>query len=161
MDHDHLQIVAEVGVAIVGFSGIVALFATNLRLKSGGINQLRFVDLLLSGFGAVFLSFTPGLFGYFGLSEVSIWHWSEVVMTCWFLGTLVVLFSIGRTNKPEAKWHFVFPVVAVILTLTLIASISGLVTFSPGALHFVGLLWLLGISSIEFSLLLLKAIYDT
>ncbi len=159
MDQNHLQTIAEIGVAIVGFSGIVALFSSNLKLKLG-INRLRFVDLLLSGFGSVFLAFVPSVFAYLQLSEPRIWWASEIAMALWFTMTLVLLFRLRRKSQPESKWFVIFPIIGVGLTLTLMLSILGLIALPGGFISFVGLLWLLGIASIQFSTLILKAVYD-
>ena len=152
------QTVAEVAITIVGFSGIVALFTDRLGIRDNPQNRLSFIDLLSAGFGAVFLSFLPTALGNFIGDEEILWRVSDISMAMWFLGSLVLLFLVGKGTKPESRLIVILPVLALSLAVSLFLSGIGLLSLNMGSLYFVGLLFLLAMSAMQFCVLILKSL---
>jgi len=158
MDTSDYQTVAEVAIAIVGFSGIIALFSDRLEIRGDVGNRTRFIDLLLAGFGAVFLSFLPAALANFIGSEETLRRVCDISMATWFIGSLILLIRLGRGARPESKLLMIFPLLGVSLAVSLFLSAFGVFSLGLGSLYFVALLFLLAVSASNFWLLVLKAL---
>ena len=106
----------------------------------------------------MFLSFLPTALGNFIGDEEILWRVSDISMAMWFLGSLVLLFLVGRGTKPESRLFVILPVLGLSLAVSLFLSGIGLLSLNMGSLYFVGLLFLLAMSAMQFCVLILKSL---
>jgi hypothetical protein len=158
---DYFQTIAEIAVAIVGFSGIIALFSERLEIAGSPINRTRFVDLVTAGFGAVFLSLIPHALNPFFENEQLFWKVLSLIMFAWFIGSLILLSILGKDAKFESKWFMIFPIIGSLIAGLLLWVTFGDSELEYGSMYFVGLLYLVVIASMQFSTLLLKSVWST
>ncbi len=98
---DALGLVAEIGIAIAGFAGVVAaLRAPGGRM--GAYAATRIGILFAFSASAVLLALLPFAFEFADLASATIWALSSSAMLV-ILGTVqFVLFRIGRRVNPSA-----------------------------------------------------------
>jgi hypothetical protein len=99
---DALGLIAEVGIAIAGFVGIVVA----LRAQSGAIgafDELRIGTLLGVSAVAVLLALLPFALHFGGLGSETTWALSSAAMLL-LLGSLqVVMFRLGTQLNPDIR----------------------------------------------------------
>ena len=69
---DELLTIAEISIALAGFSGVVVAFAYQGVLSS--IDRWRFAGLLSLSVGAAVVAFVPSILELFGHTGSSIWR---------------------------------------------------------------------------------------
>jgi hypothetical protein len=82
-----LTTLAEVAIAIAGFSGIVVAVNRSNQPWSR-VDKSRLTMLLQISFGCVFWSFLPILFHLAHVPEASIWFWSSGLWLIFIFGTV-------------------------------------------------------------------------
>ncbi len=143
---ESLQTIAEIGVAIAGFSGLIVA----LRKNAGPLTKVqkyRLQVLLSLAFGAMFLSFVPELLYYFDASSDKIWILSGVVISIYSVSFLIwwVTASLRiKTTDPDIFNWFAFSRMAAghvgVVFLQLAVVFSLLEKTSAGA-YSAGLIW--------------------
>ncbi len=154
---DELLTIAELAIALAGFSGVVVAFAHQGRLTA--IDRWRFAGLLTLSMGAALVAFVPSLLHFLGLAGSALWRGSSVafiVVAVLFL-TLV---AVGRSSQPlDTDTPRLFLVINIGITiLTYVSQLSNALgwPWSPGpALLVFGLLMWLVSASMVFGLLVL------
>lgn len=153
------QTIAEISVAIAGFSGLIIA----LRKKAGPLSRVqkyRLQVLLLLAFGAMFLSLVPELLYYWRVPTATLWQ---------VFGVLVMLFSLTflswwliasfriKVSDPEIFQWFAFSrmvaghiAVIVVLLVALLPSRSIPVTAACSA----ALIWYLLHAAQQFTRML-------
>lgn len=145
---DSLQTIAEIGIGLAGFSGlIVALRKTPGPLTD--VQKFRLRILFGNAFGAMFLSLLPNLLLSFRVPESHIWFDSSAAMLGYTLIFVTWTVSAGRRIAkvvPEIFNWFIYysRIVGHVAIVTLQAAVmTGLIEErAPGAFS-VGLIWFL------------------
>ncbi|MBW2292079.1 MAG: hypothetical protein JRG89_09240 [Deltaproteobacteria bacterium] len=158
MEHlDTLHTIAEIAVALAGFTGIVTIFSS----RSGHwppAEVLRLRTLLRASLSALFLCFVPILFSFLTPAPAQVWKASCLVIAAVMSINLVVFWSRSRPNHIRAiqKATLVggFSVVIVLISASLGAAPD------PALVVLFALLWQLFIAAQNFVLLLVAGISD-
>lgn len=159
-DSDLLQTVAEVGIAVAGFSGVVAFLGERARGDWRVVDLFRFNNLLSSSIAASLLSFAPILIFRLGASESNAWRCSSGLIAAYMLIELV-RYGRGLRRLPEREKVEISPpgralilaIIVAVLVLQLTAA-AGVTYVGESAPVLVGLVWLLAFSAFQFVRLL-------
>ena len=152
-----LRLIAEVGIAIAGFSGVVVV----LRRGAGDSWEVgRLWMLLVQALGAMLFAFVPLLLEMAGLSASANWRCSNGALG---LFNIAVVAGVGMTIRDSRHYEFVGW--GVLVGLCVIQASIGLVQIfhalgglpSIGALFYsMSLVWLLSMACLNFALLVLR-----
>ena len=156
---DELLTIAEIAIALAGFSGVVVAFAHQGRLTR--LDRWRFGSLLAVAMSAVATAFVPSILHYAGLTGPPVWRIASatfLVISIPFFVVLVprvarIAIDAGAT-PPKA---FILPTFGL-SALNLAAQLCNVLGWptEPGpALFLFGLVGWLIVSAIFFGLLVL------
>jgi len=152
---DSLATVAEIGIALAGFSGLVVV----LRKRSGPLNEIekyRMSVLLATAFGAMFLALLPGALQQLGLDDDVVWRASSGILTAFSLAFVLGWVLSSRRFFNVAREIFSVPAFSLMTIGHLINLVSQLsVTLGmwgdgKTGVYLLGLLWLLAHASQQF-----------
>ena len=145
---DILQTIAEVGIGLAGFSGLIVA----LRRDAGPLDEVRKFRLkllLLLAFGAIFLSFLPDLLAGMAVpagrirfdASASLFSYSIILLWWWFSGS-------RRLAKvvPEIFNWYAFTTMAVghvIVVVLQLGVMQGLFEARAPGIFSLGLAWYL------------------
>lgn len=155
-----LLTVAEVAVALAGFSSVVAIF---VRRESGswtGPDVLRLWQLIIYSLAAVFFAFFPFLLFYCGLTTTDIWIVSSALLggfiTVNTAGALVTALRVWRQDRAAFNGTILATVVflAVVAVSVQVLNVQGVIFKHSLGGYLVGLIWLLLASGFFFVRLL-------
>ena len=152
-----LEVVAELGIAVLGFSGIVVVLGRGSSGDWSDLDHFRFNALLRSAFWVVVLSLLPFPLVSAGATEAQVWGWSSGIGA--FLYVIVVLsqlkglaFSQFWSNPEVSKLSLAYGLLAVLgCPLLLVLNATGILferTFTP---YLVAVLLTLGASLVSFT----------
>ena len=152
------QVVAEIGVAIAGFSGLIV----SLRKASGPlttVQKFRLRILLLMAFGAMFLSLLPELLVFCGAAPSTVWKlcsltlcvYSVVFMVWWVAASARI-----KKAEPQIFNRFAYFRMAAGHGLVIVLQVAFLASFvdSGIAVFAIGLAWYLLHSAQQFTRML-------
>ena len=159
-DSDLLQTIAEVAVAILGFTGVVAFLGQRAQGAWRTVDLFRLNQLLAAGIAALLFAFLPILLFKLGASESATWRISSGLMAVYFGGALFVSRSAIR-NLPETEGSEIVPWIlslilmlnAAVLVLQVLCA-AGVAYAGSSAPMLVGLVYLLAFASFQFVRLL-------
>ncbi len=152
---DSLATVAEIGIALAEFSGLVVV----LRKRSGPLNDIekyRMSVLLATAFGAMFLALLPGALQQLGLDDDVVWRASSGILTAFSLAFVLGWGLSSRRFFNVAREIFSVPAFSLMTIGHLINLVSQLsVTLGmwgdgKAGVYLLGLLWLLAHASQQF-----------
>jgi hypothetical protein len=153
-----LIVVAEVAIALAGFSSIVIA----LRRGMDQVTSFAFIRLwrlLETSLATVLFALIPFALHYLGVGESELWRVASGGLCSYVLCAQVYMFNRWweQWKSPAIRWSFNGPVLvvqfAVVVLLALNATAIGLNGgFGP---YFVSLLWYLILSALYFGRLLL------
>jgi hypothetical protein len=135
---DALGLIAEVGIAIAGFAGVIA----TLRApggKMGSYEAMRIGTLLGESATVVLLALLPFALHFAGLSVRAIWVVSSSAMAVLVMTAFLVMLRVGMTVVPVREEDrtsgskFVF--------VSVIAATTGIVALQLGNLTSLQQLW--------------------
>jgi integral membrane sensor domain MASE1 len=156
---DELLTIAEIAIALAGFSGVVVAFAHQGVLSR--IDRSRFAALLALSMGAAVVAFVPSILELSGYTGSALWRGSSIgflVVATLFMSVFVPrLRRISLEPDSQAPRAFVIPIVGLTM-LTLVSQLSNALgwPYSPGpALLVLGLLMWVVSASMLFGLLVL------
>ena len=145
---DSLQVIAEVGIALAGFSGLIIAFRKD-RGPLDDIQKFRMSLLFLLAFGATFLSFVPDLLSSLAVPEAqirfdasaSLFLYSSILLWWWF----------GRSRRlakivPEIFNWYAFTTMAVGHVIVLVLQLGvmlGIFDTRAAGMFALGLTWYL------------------
>ena len=161
IDLVHYQVLAQIAATLVGFSGIVAVFSDRLNFSRDSENRMRLMDLLLAGFGTVFLSFLPYFLGSLQMEQTDLWRLSNLIVAAWFAFSLILLRRIAKAPFSSLSYPIAtvaFAVVGIVLIIALLVSTFGVIDPVASTLNFFALIFLLSVASMQFCILLIKAL---
>ena len=152
---EYLQTIGEVGIGLVGFSGLILA----LRKSVGPLTEVhkyRLQVLFSLSFGAIFLSFLPELLFTFGvrhdlvwkLASISVLLYSLLFLVWWFLRTT----RIKKSNPEIFTWTVFRLIVSVhiIVMLFQFAYVLSIFDIAGAAAFSLALIWYLLHSAHQF-----------
>lgn len=163
MNEQILDTMANVGVTLAAFSGIVVAFWA-VRSNSWPRAEMRVLQfLVVDSFMVVFLALLPFPLVLFGGSEEFIWSSCSALLGAWFLLGFALAVIGERRGRARGEHKVAIPVVTPMLYavgilgppagIGLLLSASGLL---PGgqAVFVAGLMLLLAFAAVEFLFLI-------
>lgn len=145
---ESLYTIAEISIALAGFSGLVVALRKN-RGPLSSVEKYRLQILLILALGALFLSFLPELLAGFSVDPALLWPFAStlvamysVVFVIWWL---IASRRIARV-APEIFSRLAFARMVVghaIVVLLLLAVASTVVRESAGAIYVLAMIWYL------------------
>ena len=152
---DAFQTVAEVAIALAGFSGLLVAFRKSAGPLSN-VQKFRMRILFALSFGALFLSLLPAIILNLGVSEDRLWAYSSLAMSI-YSGYFLAwwLYSSRRTAKkyPEIfdRWVFATMTTGHILILVLqLLVVFAFIDSGHAGIFLIGLAWYLINASQQF-----------
>jgi hypothetical protein len=160
-DAEALFTIAEMAIALAGFSAVVAAFTIHGKLTE--TDRSRFVWLFVTAFTAALLAFVPTILTGTGLTDAALWRASSGIMIVLWL-ILTVPFAVGllRDRRDSSFVPQVFsqrPLILVpsVLNLALqLLNVWGAVWEPSAAIYIVGTLAWLSASAIVFMSIVLE-----
>jgi hypothetical protein len=156
---ESLQTIAEISIALAGFSGLVVALRKRKNPLSA-VEKYRMQVLLALAFGAMFLSFLPELLMNFGIDTTKLWPCSSSVVIL-YSGVFVYWWvsasrKIARVAPEIFSWYAFARMIAghVIVVLLLVAVIAFPLDVSGAAAYVVALIWYLVHAAQQFTRML-------
>ena len=152
---DEFRTLAEIAVALAGFTGIVVALERRSSPGHSGTNRARLRELLLASLGVVFFVFIPTLLAGAGVDDRWAYRASQLPFGAYHVLLMVLFFrSASITQLALAEWLLLpFGLGTILLQLT---TAFGVLANQLYVAYFLGLLWLLFIACINFVVLLLR-----
>ena len=154
-ESDTLHTIAEVGIAIAGFAGIVAAIDRRATSLASGAHGPLAV-LLGSSLGAVLFAFVPEWIDAAAASPAAVWQTSNGLFGVYRLAYVAAIFASIRQAEVEAERWRLLPFGALLGGLHLVAAVGFLGSFAY-FIYFTGLLWGLGMALLSFNRLIRRA----
>jgi hypothetical protein len=155
-----LTALAEVAIAIAGFSGIVVALKRRGEAWSES-DKTRFSVLLQISLSCVFWSFTPIVLYLVNTSAVSVWGWSTGIWLMFVLGGIAYrLPRIRRATSLDAEppARVVMALMIGVLVISVAAQVANVGWLRTSWPHVLAILLSLLLSSILFVRLLRRVI---
>jgi hypothetical protein len=151
---DEIRTLAEIAVALAGFTGIVVALERRSSSAHTGTNRARLRELLLASLGVVFFAFLPTLLAGAGVDDRWAYRASQVPFVAYHVLLMALFFrSASLTQLALTEW---LPLPLALGTILLqLATAFGLLSNQLYVVYLLGLLWFLFIACINFVLLLL------
>jgi hypothetical protein len=159
-DAEILQTIAEISIALAGFTGVVAFFGDRGRGTWSSADLWRFGNLLHISISTLLFSFTPILLVKLGVDVAGAWKLSSALMAAHFAVSTV---QVRRSFRalPENDRPEIVPLIAgllfaleAIVFLLLVASAAGVAYSGESAPVLVALVWRIGMAAYQFVMLL-------
>ncbi len=151
-----LFVVAEVSIALAGFTGVIA--ALRVREDWHPLDIWRVVALLLIGFGTLILALVPVALHSLGLSGSALWRASSGLSLAYMLIAYLIVarYQPDRASIPHHRKTapLFFAIAVVTLATHLLNSLAVLIPGIFGA-FFIGLILNLAVGGIQFANILL------
>ena len=159
-ENETLRTLAEVAVALTGFTGIVAVLGRRAGGEWTPLELLRLRMLLETSLAVLFMSLLPIAFQEVSRSEETLWRISNSLQVLVHLGGVLVLYFRVSGLEPS-QWPPVERRLTAALLPLSIAIIAAQVATSIGILasygyflYLLGLVYLLALAALHFVLLL-------
>jgi hypothetical protein len=159
-DSDLLQTIAEIAIALAGFTGVVAFLGQRARGDWRTVDLFRFNQLLAGSLAALLLSFAPILLFKLGVPEPLAWRASSGLLALYLAVSLAwsaqALRSLPEAERPEIiPWMLNLIIAANISVFVLqVLCAAGIAYSGESAPVLVALVWLLAFSAFQFLRLL-------
>ena len=157
--HGSLQIIAEIGLGLAGFSGLIVALRKDVGPLTA-VQKYRLQILLSLAFGAMFLSFLPELLFSFGTDPQDVWRLSSACLSIY--STLFLIWWIRESlyikdaNPELFNWFAFSRMVAghVVIIFMQLSSVFSIFDFADDATYVVALIWYLLHSVQQFARML-------
>ena len=156
-NQDTLHTIAEIAVALAGFTGIVTVFGSR-SAQSAPQDALRLRQLFRSSLSALFCSLAPILISMVNTDSQQVWKLSCAVVAA-VMAINLRKFWARITFKDLPRSQKIYFVIGPAIVIALISAALG-ETLDPRFTVFSGLLWMLWVASQNFLLLLGSYISD-
>jgi hypothetical protein len=151
----YLQTIGEVGIGLVGFSGLILALRKSVGPLSE-VHKYRLQVLFSLSFGAIFLSFLPELLFTFEVRNSLVWKLSSTGVLLYSLLFLVWWFSrttrIKKSNPEIFTWT-VFRLIVSVHIIVMLLQLAYLLSFldiAGAAVFSLALIWYLLHSAHQF-----------
>jgi hypothetical protein len=156
---EELLTIAELAIALAGFSGVVVAFGHQREFTA--IDRLRFFCLLTISMAVVVMAFLPSVLHLLGISGFSLWRVSSMIFLVASVSYPIVLAPrLSRTSRefaalPPKFFRIAAYSLAALSPAVLLCNAVGW-PYSPGAALFISALivWLV-LASMFFGILVL------
>ena len=151
-----LGIIAEVSVALAGFTGVVAVFGSREQSAWNPVEVMRFRTMLISSLAALLFSIIPICLYHLGISETQVWSTSSTLLAMFLtINTVRVVRTIHSRDSLDYSDVSPWPtrIMAIVLTgavALLILNILGVGFNREFGPYFVGLVALVLLCVITF-----------
>ena len=162
-ESETLRTLAEVAVALTGFTGIVAILGRRAGGEWSPLELLRLRMLLETSLGVLFLSLLPVLFLTLRPSKESLWCVCNSLQGVLHLGGAVLLyFRVSRLEPSqwpsEERWlTAVFAPLSLVIVTAQGGAALGLFPGYESFVYLLGLIYLLALAALHFVLLLVPS----
>jgi hypothetical protein len=150
---DILRLIAEIAVALTGFTGIVAVLGRRARGDWSPEEMLSLRVLIETSLTALFLSFIPDLLNMVVDSESTVWRVSNGLLGITHLATFGAFLLRAKLANPTSS-QVMLGVTAISLILAHFLVAAGLFTTWAALIFIIGLLQQLFIAIHNFVILL-------
>ncbi|MDH3468341.1 MAG: hypothetical protein OES26_20960 [Gammaproteobacteria bacterium] len=157
--HGSLQVIAEIGIGLAGFSGLIVALRKNAGPLTA-VQKYRLQILLSLAFGAMFLSLLPELLFSFGSDPQDVWRLSSACLSIYSILFLIWWIReslyIKDANPELFNWFAYSRMVAghVVIILMQLSSVFSIFDFADDASYVVALIWYLLHSAQQFTRML-------
>ena len=159
--HDTLMAIAQVAATFAGFTGIVIVFGRRAQGDWRYFDQVAIRLLLLGNLGVVFFSFIPDVAAAAHIGNAGSWRVASGLLASYQLGVLCWSavarrrdIASGSERLPRSGIPILTSGVAIIFFMFAVA--AGLANEWLSFAYLLGLLWMLGISTFIFGVLMLE-----
>lgn len=158
---DALYTIAQLALALIGFSGIVIALGHRQLGKLTRGEKLQLYGLIGPPLTALVCSFVPMVIASSVSSESSIWRWSHGILGFLHLANFIGFYILaGKWGGGVTKSQIVMSFIGVSFILAHFLASAGLITLYF-ALFVVGLMQQLGVGISNFILLLIDPLDGT
>jgi hypothetical protein len=143
-----LHTIAQVAIALIGFSGIVSIFGERSKLKWTAQESLHLFTLLAPSLTVLFCSFVPILLATLSLNEETIWRISNLVLGVLHAAIFCRFLLSARNMKVSTEQKVSTSLGALVITAHFLA-VFGINPWYDFTFIF-GLLWFLYVGISHF-----------
>lgn len=147
-----LTTVAEVSIALAGFTGVVAVLGNRRKHDWTADERLQLRTLVETSLTALFASFAPSVLYLVITSEPAVWRTANLVLGTMHLANLVAFLRRAKEAKPTASQKSLLVVGIAIILAHFLAS-AGMLSWYV-MIFMIGLLQQVFIAALNFVLLL-------
>ena len=147
---DELSVLAEIAIALAGFSGIVV--AVQIRDHAHPWDTFRAVALLITGFSMLVQALLPSSIHSFGVSGPSLWRLSSALCVVINLAPIIPVFRnipADFTSSPYYR-QIVFGSMAVVAVVAYSINALALGTLGSFSLFYLGVLMNIPSTAVQF-----------
>jgi hypothetical protein len=149
---ESFSLLAELSIAVVGFSGIIGAFYANSRISRGSKAYLDIYYLLAYGFQALFGCLVPFIVFDWVMDEAYAWRICNALLLGWGVMTA---FKFREENKKLFKQDRGMSILMgtgdILFSLLALANISGLFFEPSGRVYAMILYWVFFGSMVGFT----------
>lgn len=148
---DTLQNLAEVGVAITGFAGIVAAVAHSATGSWSADDRGNFAALVRWSLGATFLAYVPIIFASLGSLVPAPWRISNAIFAVFHGWVFFVTFKAIRERQiPVPRSGVFFLTVGSIVMVAEMAAAAGPLSSVASSVYLTATIWFLLLAANRF-----------
>jgi len=159
---ESLASIAEIGIGLAGFSGLVAAFVQHSGESWRADQKARIVLLIALSFGLIVCALAPYALSGVSTSPAVVWGAPMVAFSALCMGLLVHWIAVSRKRGFKLQFPLLsIPIISVAAAIQVLAFVSGLgwiLPYSPAVFVF-GFLSILVFGAIVF-LALLHTIWE-
>jgi hypothetical protein len=152
---DTFETIAEIAIALTGFTGIVTVLGRRGRGDWSARDLFRVKALLYWSLSTMFLAFLPTFL--LGLGEVvaAPWRVAHGVFACFHSAVFVWFFrEVGRTGTRLSRFAYSSLVIGALVLFAEILVACGLFQEQAPSLYLLALLWFLYLAAGSFAMIL-------
>lgn len=155
-----LRTLAEVGIALAGFTGIVAVLGRRARGDWTPVELARMRLLLEASLGVVFFALVPVLLQMAVRSQQAVWRLSNVFSAVFHISIMALFFRraflLAVPSLRPSERRVVYPLAGAGIGVIAAQLLAGIGVIAEASLtYLLGLTWLLLIAALTFIYLLL------
>lgn len=156
-----LYVIAEIAIAVTGFSGIVMVFGRRIdshlidsQLKE---EKVRLITMLRASLAAMFCSFLPLVVEFFITEPDHVWRASSAILgTVMSLNVTFFIRSAVFNRLSVSLFQKVTVFGGIAMILALFSSVIGLIPWTF-QIYIIALIWMLFVASNNFVLLVVSS----
>jgi hypothetical protein len=147
-----LSTVAEVSIALAGFTGVVAVLGNRRKHDWTADERLQLRTLVETSLTALFSSFAPAVLFLVFSSEPAVWRGANLFLGALHLANLVAFLRRAKDAKPTSSQKLLL-VIGIALILAHFLAFAGVLPWYA-LIFIIGLLQQVFIAALNFVLLL-------
>ena len=149
--YDALQNLAEIGVAITGFAGIVAAVAHSSSNSWSETDHWNLKALVMWSLGATFLAYVPIIFASLGDRVPAPWRIANALFATYHIGAFFQTFAAKRsTQTPFGPSVIIILCVGALVMAAEIAAAAGPLADVAPSVYLIAVTWFLFLAANRF-----------